>query len=594
MIEVTGESWPTAEADLAALQLCERCLSFGGSKIGPEIPPDALRAAFSSYLDLRGDEILLAIVRASKDDPADSGCALTTRRIHWPGHRDEGEGDEIRLVDPGRRPSARPRGPTRRCLAFDELPREIGRVDGPPSSIDLGSGRRVTLGGHPALQAAMIDFLGRARVLPIGAGLLAEAPPGTRERLERAWPGVREADERAKGLQVVQVALRRRFQRTSRAVVTPMIAAACVAVYAAMLVVGRAQALNPTAAWMVPWGAVFGPSIAIDHEYWRLVTAMFLHFGAMHLVLNMWCLIGNGPMIERFFGHRTFAAIYLLSGLGGSIASLWAHPLAICAGASGAIFGILGALLGFALARRGDIPAESLGPLHSGAGAFVLYNLLFGMLDPRIDTAAHLGGLATGFVAGLLLAPPTVPGRSLRRPILGVALATGLILLAWTQVGPVRARVLADPGIVREQRANDALAAWNEFHLAFGPASRRFDELRAGYDRIAASGNRGDIPAEDLLDLLDGLIPKGRTLLNEVKSLPARDGEIRAMRDSLQAAARSLGAATEALKPILKGDNAADSDALKGHLASYEARMAEFATLRTAYFRAHDLVETSD
>jgi Rhomboid family len=116
-------------------------------------------------------------------------------------------------------------------------------------------------------------------------------------------------------------------------------------------------------------------------------------------------LFNIGLFLESLAGRVPFVVFYLVCGLGGSAASLAWHPSIVSAGASGAIFGLYGALLGFLVRHRGWIPAESLASLRKGALTFIGYNLLFG-LRPGVDMAAHLGGLATGFVLGLFLIEP--------------------------------------------------------------------------------------------------------------------------------------------------------------------------------------------
>ena len=147
-----------------------------------------------------------------------------------------------------------------------------------------------------------------------------------------------------------------------------MLAAVCVLVFLAMTLSGVSP-LEPSIEALLDWGANFGPFVAVDHEYWRLFTSMFLHVGLLHLAFNMWCLLAAGPMIERFFGNLAFAVVYVISGLGGSLASTAVHPLLVSAGASGAIFGIFGALCGFLVAQHRTIPAALLKPLRSSASA---------------------------------------------------------------------------------------------------------------------------------------------------------------------------------------------------------------------------------
>ena len=154
---------------------------------------------------------------------------------------------------------------------------------------------------------------------------------------------------------------------------------------------------------LLAFGAMFGPLIA-SGEYWRLFTAMFLHVGAMHLIFNGIGLLLFGRLAERIFGIYRFVIIYLLAGLSGSVASYAFNNVAIGAGASGAIFGILGALAAFYLIRRdtlGDMGRQNL----VGLLVIAAFNLVFGFTVPGIDNWAHLGGLVGGILLGLLLAP---------------------------------------------------------------------------------------------------------------------------------------------------------------------------------------------
>ena len=113
--------------------------------------------------------------------------------------------------------------------------------------------------------------------------------------------------------------------------------------------------MNPNPAVHIRFGSNFGP-LTWTGEEWRLLTSAFLHFGLIHIALNMFALYQGGGLVERLFGSTRFAVIYLLSALSGSVASGWWDPLRNSAGASGAIFGVYGALLAFLAVRRADIP----------------------------------------------------------------------------------------------------------------------------------------------------------------------------------------------------------------------------------------------
>lgn len=172
-----------------------------------------------------------------------------------------------------------------------------------------------------------------------------------------------------------------------------------------LMVFGGVSAFNPAADSVLKWGADYGP-LTLHGQWWRMLVSTFLHFGIIHLLFNMYVLFSIGLFMESLAGRVPFIVLYLVCGLGGSAASVAWHPSVVSAGASGAIFGLYGALLGFLLRHRGSIPAESLASLRKGALTFIGYNLLFG-LRPGVDMSAHLGGLATGFLLGLFLIEPT-------------------------------------------------------------------------------------------------------------------------------------------------------------------------------------------
>lgn len=144
-------------------------------------------------------------------------------------------------------------------------------------------------------------------------------------------------------------------------------------------------------------------TIAFRGEWWRLLAAMFLHVGLLHLLLNLWALFQLGYLFEMIFGSRRFLLTYFVSGLIASYASFsFIDPLGLSAGASGAIFGILGGLI-VAIWRsplwRHEPWARGLMRQLLGWAAI---NIFIGFTIPAIDNAAHLGGFAAGLVLGLI------------------------------------------------------------------------------------------------------------------------------------------------------------------------------------------------
>jgi rhomboid protease GluP len=187
--------------------------------------------------------------------------------------------------------------------------------------------------------------------------------------------------------------------------------------------------MSPSTMGLINWGANYGPKTA-SGEWWRLLTCTFMHIGFVHVAMNMAVLWDIGRIVEKMTGNFGFFAGYLISGLGGSIASLVWNPAVLSAGASGAVFGVFGMLLGFLVRDRGSVPPDVLKHLQKSAVVFIGYNVLFGLSKSGIDNAAHVGGLITGFGCGLALAYPlTVEGVKLRARRAAAVLVGGLLLV---------------------------------------------------------------------------------------------------------------------------------------------------------------------
>ena len=160
---------------------------------------------------------------------------------------------------------------------------------------------------------------------------------------------------------------------------------------------------NEDAVFMLQHGAMYEPNIIEGHEYYRIFTCLFLHFGITHLLNNMVLLGALGWNLELEIGKVRFVIIYFASGIIGNIVSLFydltLEQPAVSAGASGAIFGLMGALLYVVIANRGR-----LGRL-SGRGmlVMVILSLYFGLTSTGVDNLAHIGGLVSGFLLAVLL-----------------------------------------------------------------------------------------------------------------------------------------------------------------------------------------------
>jgi membrane associated rhomboid family serine protease len=225
-------------------------------------------------------------------------------------------------------------------------------------------------------------------------------------------------------------------------VTSALIAANSIMFLIALVLGGGLLVPNPDV--LVGLGSDYTP-LTLGGQWWRLLTSVFLHFGLLHLVFNMWALYVNGRMAERIFGSVRYLVIYLVAGVTGSLASLLWHPVVNGAGASGAIFGVLGALLAFFVKKAGGVPASVTKAQLRIAMVFVAYSLLNGARYRGIDNAAHIGGLIGGFLLGYLLSRPLAPDRDTgpwrRQWLAALSLCAGVAtlfayLLSTGAVGP--------------------------------------------------------------------------------------------------------------------------------------------------------------
>ena len=158
---------------------------------------------------------------------------------------------------------------------------------------------------------------------------------------------------------------------------------------------------------MLECGAVYAPLIIEQGQWYRMITSMFLHFGAPHLINNMLVLFVLGGRLERTVGKLKYLLIYLLGGMGGNLLCLFLEldsaDFAVSAGASGAVFAVMGAMIYAVIRGRGHIEDLSARQVVIMA-AFSLY---FGFTSEGVDNAAHVGGLICGFLLAVLLYHPS-------------------------------------------------------------------------------------------------------------------------------------------------------------------------------------------
>jgi membrane associated rhomboid family serine protease len=185
-----------------------------------------------------------------------------------------------------------------------------------------------------------------------------------------------------------------------------------------------ALATGPDPQQLANIGGLYPPAIAVEGEYWRLFTPMFLHAGLLHIAFNGWVLWVFGTQVERAFGSARMLAIFLVTGFLASVASYLFGPVVIVGvGASGAIFGLAGAFIAYAYRRRGQVLANAQ---LQQALIFVALNVVLGFVIQGIDWRAHLGGLVAGLAAGWV----ADPGRPRRvRTVVTLAGLAGLIAI---------------------------------------------------------------------------------------------------------------------------------------------------------------------
>ncbi len=402
------------------------------------------------------------------------------------------------------------------------------------------------------------------------------------------WPHLVHATAAARSLQSDIRQFEGRLMHASRAIVTPVIVLACTAVFLVMVASGVSWQ-SPQTAQLLAWGADSGKGVIIDHEYWRLFTSMFIHVGLWHLLMNMFCLATAGPLVERLFGHLGFLALYVLSGLGGSILSVWWQPMTAGAGASGAIFGVFGGLLGFLAIRHREVPFAILKPMRGGAIGFVAFNTFFSAVIPGISMSAHMGGLVTGFVCGLLMtavAPADARARlgvltALQRAGVAVLVGAGLLVLGYSGLPSSKARMLADPARAIHELATASVQVYSQFN-----------HIQQGIEQLESDVNAGRLGKRQITDALGRLKSESESLAARIQALPAANSGLLAMRDELAAAQLSQRKMLDSLERFVATGDDKHIDGPDGFRASVEAyakHHERLESLTDAYVKAHHL-----
>jgi rhomboid protease GluP len=339
--------------------------------------------------------------------------------------------------------------------------------------------------------------------------------------------------------------------------VTAVLIAANVVMFALEIASG-ASPIAPAAATIIELGGSY-PPLTLGGEWWRLGSSMFLHFGIIHIAMNMVCLY-QARVVEQLFGRLGYLTIYALAGLGGGVATLvvGAHN-AVSAGASGAVFGVYGAFAAFLVLRRAEIQEEAWRRTARSLGRFLVLNLLIGLGVASISLSAHVGGVVVGFGVGaaLLAGGRAAQPRRLR--------ALALLVLG---LAAITATVVALPG------PPDALPWLHEFDTVGASAIRRWNEL------IDASKQHA-IGERELLDALEReVLPRYKKMREDV--LAARDvpAHLQPLYERLTGLMAARIAAWDAYDAALREP---DPEARKPLLAAYHDREAALRDQLAAY-----------
>jgi rhomboid protease GluP len=204
---------------------------------------------------------------------------------------------------------------------------------------------------------------------------------------------------------------------------------------------GVGSLLNPSGDLLVRFGGLKGAQ-SLFEEQWRLLTSTYVHAGILHIAFNMWCLWDLGGLAERIFDRWVYLFVYTFCGLAGSLAAAGWNPGGLTVGASGAIFGIAGALISALYLGKLPVSKAAMQGTLKSLLFFAGFNLFYGAAMSRsISNAAHIGGLVMGLVLGAALSPSlTAPGA--KRQGWAVVVFVGGVIVLWLSYIFLRAYIL--------------------------------------------------------------------------------------------------------------------------------------------------------
>lgn len=336
-------------------------------------------------------------------------------------------------------------------------------------------------------------------------------------------------------------------------------------------VAGGMSAMRPATDDLFRWGAISAWAVRRDGEWWRLLAGTFLHGGLVHLAMNMLGLWGAGKLLNRMVGNAQFLLVYLLSALAGASASLhFAAQAAVSVGASGAVFGVVGALVVAVRRRREHLPKALARQIMTSEAVFLVYALANGFAREGIDNAAHVGGLLAGGAMGLVLLGVTdAAGAGMRRlratavAVAGAAVVVAVVLA--TPAPPVdHARMFAAARLMRD-------------------IMPRYKEAVDAVQKDVQEGKAGRLGDDEFVRKVEALhLPALRRLHDELKKVPRAQGDPRAfLATGTEAIAANAIEGLEVLVREQRGEARPEdkgrTDALQQEMETINRRMREQA-----------------
>jgi rhomboid protease GluP len=280
------------------------------------------------------------------------------------------------------------------------------------------------------------------------------------------------------------------YAATPRVYFSWLIMAANLAYFAFMCIQG-VDFLNPDPDHLIQWGA--------DHsfrttsgQWWRLVTSAFMHAGIIHLAVNMWALFNFGPLTERLFGNFHFFVLYMGCAVISGLASLRFDVNVAVVGASGAIFGLFGAMLGFLAFQRKSIPPTIAKSIATPTLIFIGYNVAIGLSNKGISNSAHIGGLISGLILGAVMARPLAVNR--RRPQRLPRMIAGIVMIAAMAAGAIYTMPKFEDAEKIHALAERFDADHAEVEAAYNALADQFNEKKISVDAFVKGVNQKVIP----------------------------------------------------------------------------------------------------